>query len=195
MKCSATVSIPFKRESLSKDVRSDHNQRSGKRFQFPSNGKVYPKTRSGTQLTMKHKGFNSLQTGKPIQSERASEVEKILIRMFQFPSNGKAYPKVLEGEKRCEKIWVSIPFKRESLSKVDRYDAYIKLLEFQFPSNGKAYPKTQPLISLRNCSIKFQFPSNGKAYPKTHKNAGCIYFKNLPGFNSLQTGKPIQRRR
>ena len=111
--------------------------------------------------------FNSLQTGKRIQSG---------------------------GRERCRtKSEVSIPFKRESVSK--EAERRIKSViphsfnslqtgkriqrlpgeekddnesEFQFPSNGKAYPK----IALANPEtvgfIKFQFPSNGKAYPKVY---------------------------
>ena len=60
--------------------------------------------------------FNSLQTGKRIQSD--SNVHLIVREYeFQFPSNGKAYPKVT----------VTTP---DGLKK-----------KFQFPSNGKAYPK------------------------------------------------------
>ena len=43
---------------------------------------------------------------------------KMKIR-FQFPSNGKVYPK-LGGPQPCDRLFrrVSIPFKRESVSKV-----------------------------------------------------------------------------
>ena len=62
-------------------------------FQFPSNGKAYPKLFIGTE---------------PIAAGKA----------FQFPSNGKAYPKKGRGRTAATAVKVSIPFKRESVSKV-----------------------------------------------------------------------------
>ena len=113
-----SVSIPFKRESVSKEEAEANDLKLEIRFQFPSNGKAYPKP---TELT-------------------AEGVEIV----FQFPSNGKAYPKdFLAGE-------------------------------------GYIAPDL------------FQFPSNGKAYPKIRKAASSLLTLSL-SFNSLQTGKRIQR--
>ena len=87
--------------------------------------------------------------------------------------------------------FVSIPFKRESISKVQCKHRHLSReeFEFQFPSNGKAYPKLMTRSSVTSSVVMFQFPSNGKAYPK-------LIFANetLRGlrFNSLQTGKHIQ---
>ena len=113
-------------------------------FQFPSNGKAYPK-------------FVCLGCGDAYASS------------FQFPSNGKAYPKCIIGGMRLGDISndVSIPFKRESVSK----------------GNSRVGPKPRK---------KFQFPSNGKAYPKSFSLCLYVIFNS---FNSLQTGKRIQRRR
>ena len=71
------------------------------------------------------------------------------------------------NKKEAEKMKVSIPFKRESVSKVIYANSEtVKLLEkFQFPSNGKAYPKTVYRLEKEK-EVEFQFPSNGKAYPK-----------------------------
>ena len=139
-------------------------------------------------------GFNSLQTGKCIQSFRfmgvvyrrfrtvsipfkRESVFKVTISVdgktvakmvpFQFPSNGKVYSKYY-GNRRIEPglVYVSIPFKRESVFKEDERKAeYLKAKEFQFPSNGKVYSKTKRGESM--ASPKFSF-------------------------NSLQTGKCIQ---
>ena len=62
------VSIPFKRESLSKDMQPKRDATIYGKFQFPSNGKVYPKTEGTEGLCFAITGFNSLQTGKSIQS-------------------------------------------------------------------------------------------------------------------------------
>ena len=89
------------------------------------------------------------------------------VTRFQFPSNGKAYTKPQQA----------------APSSVET--------EFQFPSNGKAYTKFNQ-NDLKKKTKEFQFPSNGKAYPKT-----LLIFKSDPlrnlSFNSLQTGKHIQR--
>ena len=65
---------------------------------------------------------------------------------FQFPSNGKAYPKSEPQRMKTFLTNVSIPFKRESLSKVRAAGVSQKDVDtmFQFPSNGKAYPKYGP---------------------------------------------------
>ena len=62
---------------------------------------------------------------------------------------------------------------------------------FQFPSNGKAYPKSK-LCKVCFIRMLFQFPSNGKAYPKQPRSSGCRS-DTYARFNSLQTGKRIQR--
>ena len=88
------------------------------RFQFPSNGKAYPKTtgKAGEDAGELKWGFNSLQTGKHIQSK-------------------------LKGTKDAVIIIVSISFKRESISKAFSDQCFSLAAAFQFPSNGKAYPK------------------------------------------------------
>ena len=189
-------------------------------FQFPSNGKAYPKCSMWL-------------------------IDYIRWCLFQFPSNGKAYPKIPKSVKGWNTTKVSIPFKRESLSKattkiharrqastsfnslqtgkpIQRPDNAGNVASegnaFQFPSNGKAYPKQCDFCVREshhgNVSIPFkreslskdgsvsmprrhtptfmfQFPSNGKAYPKTMKMIITIDCL-YPSFNSLQTGKPIQ---
>ena len=188
-------------------------------FQFPSNGKADPK-------------------------RMVVIILKCLAGLFQFPSNGKADPKLahtgsvpvafrvsipfkresISKDNTANRVWhkvwlcVSIPFKRESISKVvitgnalgqdpgefqfpSNGKAYpkglirqyqdAKFAEFQFPSNGKAYPKGGCPNAEKTQTQKFQFPSNGKAYPKLICRQ---YLTPLPSsFNSLQTGKHIQR--
>ena len=63
------VSIPFKRESISKDGQWALTMGVGNyMFQFPSNGKVYPKRQNEPVVRVATTSFNSLQTGKYIQS-------------------------------------------------------------------------------------------------------------------------------
>ncbi len=87
------VSIPFKRESVSKgDITRTGNRPFHIKFQFPSNGKAYPKRLEKSELTLWWtSSFNSLQTGKRIQRP---------------PPRSKN-----------QRGGVSIPFKRESVFK------------------------------------------------------------------------------
>ena len=64
---------------------------------------------------------------------------------------------------------------------------------FQFPSNGKEHGKNPPHLH-RICFSKFQFPSNGKEHGKIPEAIpGCTVAMN--GFNSLQTGRSMERQR
>ena len=129
-------------------------------------------------------------------------------KKFQFPSNGKAYPKFQQydhiiggglvsipfkresvskeaiGIKVLGTDSVSIPFKRESVSKVDIFDKFVSAIEkFQFPSNGKAYPKDECSNQRTETGDDaFQFPSNGKAYPKNLKDLRTFvsYLVSIP---------------
>ena len=214
------VSIPFKRESVLQVCTSSENYppvgkcfnslQTGKRiassrgyasrhtytfwFQFPSNGKVYPKVATHTPAHATGMlGFNSLQTGKCIQRYYDDAIDSNNA-MFQFPSNGKAYPKddikfrenpcvdsfnSLQTGKRIQsqhkgathQTTVSIPFKRESVSKVGSMNGRLEM------ANG--------LI----VSIPFKRESVSKGLEILNTLTLCILC-----FNSLQTGKRIQSR-
>ena len=75
----------------------------------------------------------------------------------------------MKAEKSVQ--WVSIPFKRESRSKV--------------PVGVNAQAEYG--------ASKFQFPSNGKADPKEIMKNLNLNMALMLRFNSLQTGKQIQR--
>ena len=116
-----SVSIPFKRESLSKVIIQVHRLRYLARFQFPSNGKAYPKFKQiqKAQGNLDAFEFQFPSNGKAYP-KTSSRLRTRSASKFPFPSNGKAYPK----NKRITPIWrwhyiVSIPFKRESLSKAE----------------------------------------------------------------------------
>ena len=137
--------------------------------------------------------FNSLQTGKPIQS-RTFQANRRYKMAFQFPSNGKAYPKERESLCRVPLIKPNSFNSLQTRKPIQRGNGLgtgDRLLTFQFPSNGKADPKWDTELQQRRAE-EFQFPSNGKAYPKSKK---AIVTQGLREcFNSLQTGKPIQRK-
>ena len=174
-----------------------HLMKNGKGFQFPSNGKAYPKRK---KLNLKNEEFHQFQfpsNGKAYPKKEIKKHSGLSIK-FQFPSNGKADPKgmMLFFEELAPGC-VSIPFKRESVSKGNkvRMDRFLDQA-FQFPSNGKAYPKVAVVAALvAFLPLSFQFPSNGKAYPKSCYGRTSISFQQRIRlrFNSLQTGKRIQR--
>ena len=184
------VSIPFKRESGFKVGLSDLNVFWAIRFQFPSNGKVDSKKSllrtCGKKSEIKFQfpsngkvdskkvkslpevevtpGFNSLQTGKWIQSTTC-------VRQ----------PLGME---------VSIPFKRESGFKGEYTHAttYVPT-EFQFPSNGKVDSKFDPRDGNVKIAYRFNSLQTGKwiqSMNLTRRQA--VSYR----FNSLQTGKWIQ---
>ena len=111
-------------------------------FQFPSNGKVYPKPQAwrkpGLSTTM---SFNSLQTGQVYPKDNtAPEVPTGCV--FQFPSNGKVYPKSRHiGNRNGTPFEFQFRFKREGVSKAKLRSLVIcSVMMFQFPSNGKVHP-------------------------------------------------------
>ena len=136
-------------------------------FQFPSNGKADPKAPAWLVTTIVHEWFQFPSNGKA-DPKIVVYPPQPAFNQFQFPSNGKADPKSEESDEEVEEGKVSIPFKRESGSKVaEKILGMVpeKEKEFQFPSNGKADPKCEP---------------------------GAVYRKCKNCFNSLQTGKRIQ---
>ena len=138
--CQCLVSIPFKRETISKGKFRRWDQSQPSPFQFPSNGKPYPKTLC--DLSQKTgRCFNSLQTGNHIQS--------------------RTYLNGIPGSDL-----VSIPFKRETISKVSRRIS---------------------LMVVQGCvSIPFKRETISKALILVPKKGKSLCF------NSLQTGNHIQ---
>ena len=119
------VSIPFKRESLSKVEYPIYLSEPRISFQFPSNGKAYPKSKAA----------------------RVDAPARYVSIPFKRESLSKVY---LFRQPNCTHLYVSIPFKRESLSKEQHTPVQpVHAIEFQFPSNGNAYPKiiVKPIIN------------------------------------------------
>ena len=94
-----------------------------------------------------------------------------------------------------KQLIVSIPFKREGTWKVCGYGSRAQSQEgrFQFPSNGKVHGKLNHRFILYYCVSWFQFPSNGKVHGK--KKEQNIHQEHTgTGFNSLQTGRYMERK-
>ena len=162
-------------------------------FQFPSNGKAYPKRGQRMNTTYKCWEFQFPSNGKaypkegiitfvsyfisvsiPFQRESLSKVnldeynENLLNGKVSIPFQRESLSKGTWAQPIHIHTHVSIPFQRESLSKVKWFLSW-ELCDklFQFPSNGKAYPKKEQRFASRADRLSgFQFPSNGKAYPK-----------------------------
>ena len=136
------VSIPFKRESPSKR-------------EYDTNG-----------LIIGNESFNSLQAGKSIQTLIGEFTKRGRIE-FQFPSSGKVHPNVALTIGCGIKGFVSIPFKRESPSKLGITRPLLAkcISWFQFPSSGKVHPNLLLIGCGEYEGDKFQFPSSGKVHP------------------------------
>ena len=114
---SQTVSIPFARESVSKDQTTfSLTIEPHYTFPFPSNGKVSPKDNHHLSAQLRNP-FRFPSRGK-VSPKNITDKPVIDGEKFRFPSTGKACPKV------------------ESKLIVCGYDTM-----FRFPSTGKAYPK------------------------------------------------------
>ncbi len=88
-----------------------------KKFQFPSNGKVYPKAQA-SQSAAPILSFNSLQTGKYIQRHKSkTRFSKSARVSIPFKRESISKGKKIRAAKMQAKLNVSIPFKRESISK------------------------------------------------------------------------------
>ena len=139
-----------------------------KEFQFPSNGKVHRKLAVEVRTTQ---GF-----------------------WFQFPSNGKAYPKATIALTLHNTTTVSIPFQRESVSKVwtcqkaqDVYDSFNSL------QTGKRIQSTNTFMCRRQRKRSFNSLQTGRRIQRVEYKIE-VYASEKRGFNSLQTGRRIQRR-
>ena len=87
-------------------------------FQFPSNGKADPNIRTSRRRRTLLICFNSLQTGKQIQTIR-SETYLISAKKVSIPFKRESRSKLIKKIPLYlfYILWVSIPFKRESRSK------------------------------------------------------------------------------
>ena len=139
-------------------------------FQFPSNGKAYPKSPGGSGGSRTpHLLFQFPSNGKAETKEAMQPVETQRLKVsIPFKRESVSKEKCLGHISERDHETVSIPFKRESVSKANqKISQNLVISKFQFPSNGKAYPKlTVEVGSIVNDGDVFQFPSNGKAYPK-----------------------------
>ena len=125
--------------------------------------------RSLPSLLSRNDRFNSLQTGRSMESATTLAAFCQCVRCFNFPSNGKEHGKLKELEREISKA-----------------------ILFQFPSNGKEHGKGSDGTCLHPSKLsKFQFPSNGKEHGKLNpENLKDVI--GVKSFNSLQTGRSME---
>ena len=166
--CRTFVSIPFKRESVFRGRSGKRGTLAGRSFQFPSNGKVYSEFPGPLGNEIIQFMFQFPSNGK-VYSEFCCRGSCWLCPLaFQFPSNGKVYSESRRMGYGCpEGIWVSIPFKRESV----------------FRDSAKR-------VWTRRGKKRFNSLQTGKCIQRAKETQGKQPWKY--GFNSLQTGKCIQ---
>ena len=160
-------------------------------FQFPSNGKAYPKELHLLLLRGDWRGFNSLQTGKPIQSSFPPRIKR---RYQRFNSLQTGKP--IQSQSVCYKPFWTSRFNSlqtgKPIQSKEVENARDNLLDrFQFPSNGKAYPKRYIKLSMIQKALSFNSLQTGKPIQRYSTNSETV--SQTMSFNSLQTGKPIQR--
>ena len=191
------------------------------KFQFPTNGKVYPKKIRDAVIDSSVYGFNSLRTGRCIQRKKHTLSRRAKYISFQFPTNGKVYPKEgAAGSVASNGPEVSIPYEREGVSKEEEVTPRESgVVKFQFPTNGKVYPKSflHYRYSTQTDSVSIPYEREGVSkehrqfqkhlrrpqvsIPYEREGVSKVYHlaKQLSpkrkGFNSLRTGRCIQSQR
>ena len=163
--------FPSNGKSYPKCISRILNVRGIKKFQFPSNGKSYPKRelRNGAQRYLM-KSFNSLQTGNHIQRKyggRRNGLARLDIVSIPFKREiiSKAYKYLLSRNYTAD---VSIPFKREIISKVTPASrlnmAFLVSIPFKREIISKAMYLSRLWISRNKVSIPFKREIISKVY-------------------------------
>ena len=139
-------------------------------FQFPSNGKVYPKKKDEFRIPRRadHVSipFKRESVSKDIGRSDAFGRQMRVSIPFKRESVSKVGFVLMIGCGKSETV--SIPFKRESVSKGESYDTIEECNRVSIPFKRESVSKVpKTLTTLTRPPKPFQFPSNGKVYPKT----------------------------
>ena len=167
------VSIPYEREGIFRLRRADSPFLIKEiQFQFPTNGKVssdntqtppannggtvsIPYEREGifrhleilTLLKGEKVGFNSLRTGRYLQTIGVSEVPSDMMGGgFNSLRTGRYLQTYCLPRWLRQRIPVSIPYEREGIFRhLNKDDLVVASLVFQFPTNGKVSSDSKPV--------------------------------------------------
>ena len=152
--------IPFKRESVFRGELCNRWQ-GHECFNSLQTGKCIQSPVHSSGLSSVPVCFNSLQTGKCIQRRKF-----LIMRLswegkcFNSLQTGKCIQRDPSTSTKKPLSIVSIPFKRESVFRENQHVLYSALDRFQFPSNGKVYSEVSSklgrLTGLDKVSIPFK---------------------------------------
>ena len=135
-------------------------------FQFPSSGKLLPNMNPLYCLSCTRMSFNSLQAGNFFQTLCLTPYLGIDNAVFQFPSSGKLLPNTVVLVSLILVGCVSIPFKRETSSKLEAGWGFHNGSTVGFNSlQAGNFFQTGNTIHFQLKEVKFQFPSSGKLLP------------------------------
>ena len=157
------------------------------RFQFPSNGKAYPKPSVSVPSALR--GSNGLPVSIPFKRESISKVMHYcnqatpIIQPVSIPFKRESISKV-----RCSILppktikTVSIPFKRESISKVGRPEFHVETLfivsiPFKRESISKGIGEILGWVCRFRVSIPFKRESISKDIVYNNRARRCIMFQ------------------
>ena len=138
-------------------------------------------------------GFNSLQTGRHIQTFKSTDSTSPYAGRFQFPSNGKAHSDTVRvSDDNFQEGFNSLQTGRH----IQTYEKKICFVRnfgsgFQFPSNGKAHSDCLRVWRWMRKSESFNSLQTGR-HIQTNKTLNSAFNLPIDCFNSLQTGRHIQ---
>ena len=147
------------------------------RFQFPSIGKVHPNPaiEFGKQRG-RAASFNSLQSGKSIQTGSTVTFAGVQGSAFQFPSIGKVHPNEMKSTLDALKCQVSIPFNRESPSKLQTQSHHGEEGEkVSIPFNRESPSKLGGTGVSDHSLYKVSIPFNRESPSKLRKRRKYMY--------------------
>ena len=185
-----------------------------RRFQFPSNGKVYPKAHRTFQTDPmsivsipfkregvskdgddKQTGFGTDTVSIPFKREGVSKGGSVhrfgWVELFQFPSNGKVYPKLMEKyDSEGLKSFNSLQTGRCIQSFTPLWRVWRVGMCFNSLQTGRCIQrKPQPVRTTR--VVSFNSLQTGRCIQSFTQQLQTVI--EWTGFNSLQTGRCIQR--
>ena len=153
------VSIPFKRESVFKGERC--TRLAGlERVSIPFKRESVFKARTVTFLGSRFASFNSLQTGKCIQSKLVVWLPPEYGDSFQFPSNGKVYSKPTYNQHKKGGTYSFNSLQTGKCIQSSKKLSYRqRILSFNSLQTGKCIQSSQQCSLIRFCrfvSIPFK---------------------------------------
>ena len=203
------VSIPFKRESISKGLNWSTDTKVIPSFNSLQTGKYIQSYNIGETRLMKLKVSIPFKRESISKGELKKSTNHILYHRVSIPFKRESISKACNRTPatgtqlrvsipfkresiskgvhtrscRCVVAIVSIPFKRESISKANASGRdHVRVLCFNSLQTGKYIQRKETAVQKSNAYTKFQFPSNGKVYPK---EAGNVIVTN-PTTNTFQ---------